>query len=1018
MKLKLYGLIIAISTLFYNSSYAQFYETVLDQGTEQNNQIPVFGYWTYSYSQSIYHASEFLSAVQGTPSLITKVSFFNVSGTVASTDNWTILIAETSKTDFQNNTDWIPGASMKTVFQGTVTANGPNNWVEVELDSAFLWDGVSNIVVGVRDQSNGYSWNQIDWGSYNVTGDRSLVTSGDFGIPDIQNPPMAQNQFTRVPKIKFEHVNLVDCENEVFTGPYNAVIDHNTICDNETFKGTFEDLFYVNGLDYQWQKLDNGTWVDLMNGDSLIYEGSLNETTDIRVQATCVASNTEVVSEVQTITVENAPTVNLNFQDVAYCDGNPAAIMASGANTYSWSPTNGLSNSNSAVVNASPLEVTTYEVKGSAANGCSSTETVRVSPIDKVITDYTYNATDLCSAPATINFEVSNLPALTGSSTWEYTFLDENDSTLAPWSSTNTYDINAPVDSVYSIKYMIRSTECPTIENESSTKKVIVGFGTEVDVEDYNCVNLGGSIKAFNDFGQDAGNTSMIYENDFSDPSNTAHLDLQGDVVMTGGRAVITPSATARSGTLIISPTNTTLGANNSMKVAFDLTADLPIDNWGTGGADGIAYSFADDINVNTNDIQNGRGSKLRLTFDSADNGPNTVGIYLVYGRDANTNVPNPNDQFTLAYNSDETIWKDKTDIPVELIIDNGHATLYVDGVLVFDAVALPTDYINADVTSWKHAFSASTGGDAMRHAIKNLTISTGSYEFGLTTSSANEPTQWQEGKMFDSLSPGTYYLWMRKDATSNCQKFVETIVIENTNPIVDLGGDHTICEGDSIVLDAGIPNANYMWAETNNTTQTQTVLTSGVYIVQVIDTIGCSGFGSSVVTVDESPNVSELEVEYHSSGVTIFTVENAQNGFDYAWDFGDGNTASNTSGNITHIYDAKGEYTVSVTVSNACGDTTITSIINITTTVGLSNENGQEALRIYPNPSNDIITIELANTTQVNVKIFDVSGKIVSDLGEINSTVKLDVSNWSKGVFFAHISNESKTEVVKLIVQ
>lgn len=33
-------------------------------------------------------------------------------------------------------------------------------------------------------------------------------------------------------------------------------------------------------------------------------------------------------------------------------------------------------------------------------------------------------------------------------------------------------------------------------------------------------------------------------------------------------------------------------------------------------------------------------------------------------------------------------------------------------------------------------------------------------------------------------------------------------------------------------------------------------------------------------------------------------------------------------------------------------------------------------------------------------------------------STVKLDVSSWSKGVFFAHINNANTFEIVKLIVQ
>lgn len=1015
MKLKIYSLVICTMALFFNSANSQIYETSLDQGLGQNSNIPVYSYYGYSYSQSIYLASEFLPAVQGTSTEISKLSFLNISGNLTSTDNWTILIGQTSKTSFQNGTDWEASSNMKIVYDGTVTANGANGWMEIELDSTFLWDGVSNIVVGVRDQAPGYTVSQIQWGTYDVTGNRSMRTYNDFSIPNLTTPPLAQSLYQSVPKIKFEHINFIDCQIQAPAGSYNLSVAQTSLCDNQVFEANFDDLFYITGLTYQWQMLDNGNWVDFSNSDSTYFEASLTATTDIRAKATCTVSGTSVTSAPQTITVSSAPNLSVNFQDIAFCAGNPAAIIASGANTYSWSPAAGLSNSNSAIVTASPTEVTNYIVTGSSVNGCLSTDTVTVSPIDKMKTNFTYNASGLCSAPATINFEVVNLPSLSGSSSWEYTFLDENNVTLAAWGALNTYDITAPVDSVYTLKFKVRSTECPTTENESTLKSITVGFGTDVNIEDYNCVNLGGSIEALNDFGQSVG--SIIYENDFSNPSNTTDIVLSGNASIANGMAIITPSATSNNGSIVVSPTNQTGGTDNSMNISFDLTVDLPINTYGTGGADGFSYSFGNDISASNANFHNGRGSKLRLSFDSANNGGNTAGVYLVYGKQ-NTNAPTPTEQTTLAYNSNMTSWKNKTNVPVEINIQNGDLTLMVDGNLIFDKVPLPTTYINEDVSNWQHCFSAQTGGDANRHAIKNLSISTESFEFGLTTSSTNQPTQWQTANVFDSLAPGTYQLWMRKDDTTNCQKMVKTITILNTNPNVDLGGNYVICEGDSVVLDAGIANATYLWEEFNSTNQTQTITQSGVYIVQVTDSLGCNGFGSTVVTVNDSPNVGDIEVVNHPSGVVLFSVENAQNGFDYAWDFGDGNTETNTTGNVSHIYDDKGQYTVQVTVSNDCGETTITKTITVTTTVGLSDENEFELLNIYPNPSSEFITIELGTKNQVNVKIFDVNGKIVSDLGVINSTMKIDVSNWSKGVFFAHISNENRNEVFKLIVQ
>ncbi len=51
---------------------------------------------------------------------------------------------------------------------------------------------------------------------------------------------------------------------------------------------------------------------------------------------------------------------------------------------------------------------------------------------------------------------------------------------------------------------------------------------------------------------------------------------------------------------------------------------------------------------------------------------------------------------------------------------------------------------------------------------------------------------------------------------------------------------------------------------------------------------------------------------------------------YTYSWSFGDGNTASNTSGNTTHVYSAAGIYAVDllVTDSQGCTDSTSTSVI------------------------------------------------------------------------------------------
>lgn len=128
--------------------------------------------------------------------------------------------------------------------------------------------------------------------------------------------------------------------------------------------------------------------------------------------------------------------------------------------------------------------------------------------------------------------------------------------------------------------------------------------------------------------------------------------------------------------------------------------------------------------------------------------------------------------------------------------------------------------------------------------------------------------------------------------------------------PTITANGPTTFCDGDSVLLTA-TSGQNYLWS-TGDTTQTITVLTSGVYTVQVQTAQGCAGDSDPVqVTVNPlpTPTVSAIGPTTFCSGgsVTLTTGSYAS----YLWNTGE------TSQSIT--VDTSGVYTVTVTNGNGC---------------------------------------------------------------------------------------------------
>lgn len=139
------------------------------------------------------------------------------------------------------------------------------------------------------------------------------------------------------------------------------------------------------GLIYQWQEAatSGGPYTDFGTGGTTTVSNTLTATTYFRCAVVCSTTNDtaftpEFVTRVDTTP---APNVVVTATSTTYCSnsGVSPTIILTGASTYTWSSTQGLTlNTTRDTVTAAPFFSTTYVITGRNAVGCSDTASVRI----------------------------------------------------------------------------------------------------------------------------------------------------------------------------------------------------------------------------------------------------------------------------------------------------------------------------------------------------------------------------------------------------------------------------------------------------------------------------------------------------------------------------------------------------------------------------------------------------------------------------------------------------------------
>lgn len=292
--------------------------------------------------------------------------------------------------------------------------------------------------------------------------------------------------------------------------------------------------------------------------------------------------------------------------------------------------------------------------------------------------------------------------------------------------------------------------------------------------------------------------------------------------------------------------------------------------------------------------------------------------------------------------------------------------------------------------------------------------------------------------------------------------------------PVIDLGGDSSVCEG--YVLDAGAGYSSYQWSTGENTHQV-TATQTNIFSVTVTDSIGCTGSDVVDLEVFPAPVIGIADTVLCEGATFLF---NAGGGAaSYVWHNGatgqvfqidsvgtvsvtvtsffgcvDSAEASITavvpnptpsisstssyapvtldagSGYVAYKWNTNettqtisvsvpGTYTCTVTDQNGCkGDGQRKAKIWPTNVEEINADNGGVA--VYPNPARDRVLITLDDdwTSSSTLKVYDARGALMLSRSMNSGPNELMISNWSSGAYQIVVSDGDRSQTQTLMVQ
>jgi hypothetical protein len=237
-----------------------------------------------------------------------------------------------------------------------------------------------------------------------------------------------------------------------------------------------------------------------------------------------------------------------------------------------------------------------------------------------------------------------------------------------------------------------------------------------------------------------------------------------------------------------------------------------------------------------------------------------------------------------------------------------------------------------------------------------------------------------------------------------------------------------TLCQNEAAVQLAPNPNGGtYSGISVSNNQIDPQQLGVGKHklVYSFTDSIGCKTVDNQVVTVNPSNPISSVQGIFNAIINRSYSYQvKAVNGASYTWTLTGGRFQSKNNNLVTVQWGAGPSGTLKVVQVNTYGCMDSTTVDIAINPVGESEYALAESiLKVYPNPVQDVMTIELTQFKRefVSFKLVSLEGKTVVErsveVENENSTIILDVSHLADGMYLLQAESQGESMILPIII-